>query len=202
MSAPAYTQLRTDVKRRGIQTPLDITEASVLLDGRSRLQAALELGQEQVPVRVVDPADEVEYMVLAAIERRHLTPSQTAALLVEWNRFAELRAAGAKRQLQNLRQYTEGATLPPREKLRDLLAESASVSARTVQDAITAYEGDRELFEQVKAGALAAPVAARRVRRARRDAELAPAPPLQRPLQPSLRRPALAARKPGRLLGT
>jgi ParB-like chromosome segregation protein Spo0J len=178
MSAAAHTQLRADVERRGIQTPLEITQTSVLLDGRSRLHAALELGQEHVPVRVVAPEDEVEYMVRAAIERRQLTPSQTAALIVEWSKFSELREAGVKRRVQNLRQYTDGATLPPRGKLRDLLAETGNVSSRTVQDAITAFEGDRELFERVKAGLLAAPVAARRVRRAKRDAELPPAPPL------------------------
>ncbi len=127
---------------------------------------------------VVSPADEVEYLVLAAIQRRQLSASQKAALAVRYAKYEELRAEGRARQLQNLRQNPEGATLPPRGKTRELLAEIAGVSPRTMQDALTVFEADAALFERVQTGDVGAPLAARRVRRAKRDAELPPAPPL------------------------
>lgn len=201
MSETEYQQLRGDIERRGILTPLESTSAGVVLDGRARLRAAGALGLERVPVRIVSPSDEVEYMVLAAIERRHMSPSQRAALMIAWSAFEKLRAQGEKRQRQNLRQNTEVATLPPRGKVRELLAELANVSARTVQDAITTYEEDPELFERVKAGTLAAPAAARRVRQAKRNRGLPEPPPLpERPLPDRVRRSSVAARKPRRPL--
>ena len=67
--------------------------------------------------------------------------------------------------------------MPPRGKTRDQVAVWAGVSARTVQDAATVQRHDPELFQRVKAGELAAELAARRVRRALRDQALQ-APPL------------------------
>jgi N6-adenosine-specific RNA methylase IME4 len=148
------------------------------LDGHQRLRAACELGLDRLSVRVVAPDDEVVYLLLAALRRRQLTASQKAALALELVSYEELRAQARVRQRQNLLQHTEVATLPPRGKTREHLAEIAGVSARTAQDVISVYEGDPALFEQVKAGAVAAPLAARRVRRAKRDAACPPAPPL------------------------
>src|SRR5437763_671986 len=71
-----FAALRDDIARRGLLVPLEITAKSVVLDGHLRLRAALELGLESVPVRTVAPPDEVEYLLLAAIERRQLSASQ------------------------------------------------------------------------------------------------------------------------------
>jgi N6-adenosine-specific RNA methylase IME4 len=68
--------------------------------------------------------------------------------------------------------------LPARGKTRDHVAALAGVSARTVQDASCVQEHDPELFAQIKSGAIAADLAARRVRRRLRDAAIGPAPPL------------------------
>jgi ParB-like chromosome segregation protein Spo0J len=48
-----YASFLADVAERGVQVPLEITAAGLVLDGRQRLQAALELGLAQVPVRIV-----------------------------------------------------------------------------------------------------------------------------------------------------
>jgi N6-adenosine-specific RNA methylase IME4 len=178
MPADQYRAFRSDIAERSITTPLEITAENVVLDGRERLKAARELGIEQLPVRIVAPGDEREYMLLCALKRRQLTASQRAALALELECYRELRGEGSKRRLQNLRQTTEVANLPPRGKTRELAAEWAGVSPRTVQDAATVQAHDPELFARVKAGQLAADMAARRVRRALRDAGLPPAPPL------------------------
>jgi len=180
LPAGEYAAFRASVAREGVLVPLSILADSVVLDGRQRLQAARESGLGDVPVQVVAPEDEVEFMLRAAIERRHLSASQRAALAVELEQYRQLRDAGKRRQLANLRHSTnEVAELPPRgAKTRELAADWAGCSPRTIQDASTVHSHDPQLFEKVKSGELSAEVAARRVRRANRDARIPPAPPL------------------------
>ncbi len=173
-----YVAFRDDVGTRGIVVPLEVTAAGIVLDGRQRLRAARELGLDAVPVRVVKAEDELDYMFRAAILRRQLTPSQRAALVVERDEYLGLEGCARDRQRANLAQTTEGATLPPRGKTRELGAQIAGASARTVQDAVTVRKYDLELFDRIKQGLVSAPLAARQVRRRLRDEALPPAPPL------------------------
>src|SRR3954447_21296737 len=99
-----YLAFRADVERRGLLTPLEVTAAGVVLDGRQRLRAASELGLVEVPVVLVAPEDEVEHVILAALQRRHLSASQRAALAVELDRYQQLRDDAGERQRANLRQ--------------------------------------------------------------------------------------------------
>jgi hypothetical protein len=176
MAEDEFKAFLADLGTRGILVPIEITREGVVLDGRQRLRAARELGLESVPVRVIEVGDQLDYMLRAAVLRRQLNASQRAALVVEFERYGELRAEGKRRQRANLRQTTEVATLPPRgEKTRDAAARWAGISARTVQDMTTVHEHDMDLFESVKRGELGAALAARKVRRALRDHSL-PAP--------------------------
>jgi N6-adenosine-specific RNA methylase IME4 len=178
MAEREYEAFRADIAARGVKVPIEITAVKVVLDGRQRLRAASDLGLETVPVRVVEVEDELDYMYRAAIFRRELTPSQRAALVVERNDYLGLEADARDRQLANLAQAAEGATLPPRGKTRELGAQMAGASGRTVQDAVTVRKYDLELFERIKHGRVSAPLAARQVRRRLRDEALPPAPPL------------------------
>jgi N6-adenosine-specific RNA methylase IME4 len=177
-----YPGFRDDVAARGLQQPLEITPAGVLLDGRARLRVARELGLAQVPVSVVSPAEEVEYMILAALQRRQLSAAQRAALVVERDCYRAAREQAAQRRLANLRGVEVGR-LPPRGKTRELAAGWAGVSARTVEDVALVQRHDPALFAQVKAGRLGGALAARRVRSALRDRELTPPPLPQGPFQ-------------------
>jgi N6-adenosine-specific RNA methylase IME4 len=89
-----------------------------------------------------------------------------------------MKTGADQRRRQNLRQNAERAESPPRGKTRDHVAAWAGVSARTVQDAATVQQHDPDLFQKVKAGELAADLAARKVRRAQLERCLSPAPPL------------------------
>ena len=174
MQAIEWRAFLADVKERGVVTPLEITPSGTVLDGRHRLRTARELELTAVPVRVVEPEDEVSHMLRAALSRRQLTASQKAALALELEEYEQLR----ERQLSNLRQNTEVATLPPRGERRCVIvARTAGVSPRTVQDAETVRVNDPQLFEEIKQGKTPAHVAARRVRREQRDIALT-APPL------------------------
>jgi N6-adenosine-specific RNA methylase IME4 len=178
LSAGEQQALAAHVARQGaVLVPLEITSEGVVLDGHARLRAALELPLALVPVRIVACQNELEYMLDAALQRRHLDPSQKAALIVERDHYQQARAQAAQRSRANLNNSPEVAKLPPRGKTRDLAARQGC-SARTIQDVATVHQHDPELFQQIKEGRLAANVAARRVRRTRRDAQLPEAGPM------------------------
>jgi N6-adenosine-specific RNA methylase IME4 len=188
MEERMFAEFRADINQRGVLAPLEIDTDGVVHDGHARLRAAATLGIATVPVIVIAPDDPVEYMLLAALQRRHLSASQRAALAVELDSYRQLRDDAEQRRLANLRQNqdldAEVAALPPRGKTREIAANQAGVSPRTVQDAATVRAHDPQLFEDVKAGRIAADQAARRVRRRLRDAQLPPpAPPPAGPFE-------------------
>lgn len=177
MSAEERETLLEGIRAHGVQKPLDVTAEGVVLDGHERLRAAWELELEFVEVRVVSPPDEVEYMVSAELQRRSLSPSQRAAIAIGLEEYQQACVEADARRRANLR-GAEVAALPPRGKTRDFAAALVGVSPRLVQDAQTLKKLDPELFEAVKAGRLVAGRALKQARRERRDAALAPAPPL------------------------
>ena len=158
MLADEYQAFLADVKAHGIIAPLDITPAGVVLDGRHRLQAARETNQTRVPIRIVTPEDEVDYLVRQAVLRRQLTPSQRAAIIVAHHAHQDIDVA-------TLPTPTNGRT-------RDAIANLAGVSPRLVQDAHTVHQHDPDLFAQVRDGYIAAHRAANRIRRTQRDNHL------------------------------
>ena len=179
LTSDEYELLRADIAARGVVSPLEVTAAAVVLDGHQRLRAARELQLPSVPTHLVSPEDETEFLILAALRRRQLSPSQRAAIALELNEYRELRAQAQTRQRANLRGQTEVATLPPRgEKTRELVARLAGVSPRTAQDVMTVKDADQALFAQVKADQLPAHRAARAVRQSQLRERIGEAPPL------------------------
>ena len=172
MSEAEFAAFTADVAKRGILQPLEITGAGVVLDGRHRLRVARELGIKNLPVRIVAPADPVEHMLRAALQRRHLSASQKAALALELDICQQERTQADRRRRANLKQHTEVATLPPRGRVRELAAQVAGCSARTMQDVITVHDQDLDLYQQIKAGEIHAHTARRQVERARRYAQI------------------------------
>jgi N6-adenosine-specific RNA methylase IME4 len=180
MAVAEAAALAADIAARGIQVPLEITAAGVVLDGRMRHRAALELELEQVPVRLVDPPDEVAYMLLAALRRSHLTPSQRAALALELDEYQQRRAQAETRRKANLRNSgLDVAGLPHRAgRSRDHAAQLAGVSGRLIQNAITVRSHDPVLYEQAKAGEVTLERAVKQIERQERYAQIGPAPAL------------------------
>src|SRR5207244_1033278 len=150
MAPDAYAAFKADIAARGVQVPIEITSAGVILDGHERRRAAQELEIAELDVLVVEPADEVEHIVLCAIQRRQLSASQRAALAVELDQYRQAKAQAHGRRQANLRNGPEVAGLPPRGKTRELAAGWAGCSPRTIQDASTVHTHNDELFEQVK----------------------------------------------------
>src|SRR4051812_48008096 len=143
-----YRAFRDDIAVRGVLVPLEITAAGVVVDGHQRLRAAHELQLSQLPVRVVaHDLDLVEYMLVAALHRRHLTPSQRAILALDLSSYQDARQAASRRKRANLRNATvDVAALPHRTgRSRELAAGLANVSPRLIQNAIAVRERAPEL---------------------------------------------------------
>ena len=141
-----------------------------------------------MPVTIVAPATRSSTCCSPPFSVGTFRRSQRSALALELDSYRQLRDEAEQRRLGNLRQNqatdSEVADLPPRGKTREIAAAIAGVSPRTVQDAATVRGHDPELFEQIKAGRIAADQAARRVRRQLRDAQLpAPPPPPEGPFE-------------------
>ncbi len=179
-SADEAAALRADIAANDIQVPLDINAYGEVLDGRERLGVALALGLDRVPVRVIAPDDEVEYMFRMALVRRHFSAGQKALAVLGLDEYRTTRDAAERRKRANLRNSPlDVATLPLRGRSRALAAERAGVGERTIQAAIRVLEhGDPDLVEQVASGTLAVEKAAREVKRRERYARIGEAPPL------------------------
>jgi DNA modification methylase len=145
--------LRDDIERRGIMVPLCATPEGVVLCGHHRLRLALELGLRAVPVirrEGLSPAAQVEHMVLDNVHRRHMTPSQRAALLTA-PRIAEALgkalAEDARRRriegncLGGANKSKSGAPWPGTSatRVRDVLGQVGGVSGRLIDYAREAW---------------------------------------------------------------
>ena len=117
-------------------------------------------------------------MLSAALQRRQLTPSQRAALVLVLTDYLAHKAAALVRKNANLRKGgADVARVPHRAgRTRDHAASLAGVSSRLVQDAIRVRETDPELFEQVSNGRLPLRRAVQKLKREERYARIGPAP--------------------------
>jgi ParB-like chromosome segregation protein Spo0J len=163
-----------DVRDHGVRDPLTVQKGGGVLDGRHRLRAAQETGQETVPARVVDlPEDEQAALVYrAALLRRHLTDDQRAVLAARWNE-AETRAARSQRarkagqaggcgrkKAANSSEDTPSSGLSTREDVKEAPAPRArrqaaaqhGVPERKVRAAIELGKQSPELAGKVLAG--------------------------------------------------
>jgi ParB-like chromosome segregation protein Spo0J len=75
-----YDALFEDIERRGIVEPIEALPNGTILDGHTRYAIARSLNLQEVPVRFVEPSDPYDFMIRAALLRRHLTTAQRKEL--------------------------------------------------------------------------------------------------------------------------
>lgn len=91
MSEEEYQQLKEDIKRNGVITPLEFDQNGVLIDGHHRFRAYCELIAEGFELPLFDKitrrfeTDDAryEYVISLNLKRRHLNPEQRAELIVK-----------------------------------------------------------------------------------------------------------------------
>lgn len=153
MDEEQYQALVEDIRANGFLNPVKVTDENLLIDGRNRLCASVDIGLD-APVEPYNPADPVQYIVSENVKRRHLTVGQRGMIGAA---IEEYEAAEAEqRRLANLKQNknTERANSPTREtsqRARKKAAEAVGVSERTIQDAKAVKQYD-DLKKDVQAG--------------------------------------------------
>jgi ParB family chromosome partitioning protein len=144
--------LAQDVKIRGVEIPIVLYEGKIL-DGRNRYRAAMRVGAH-FTTNYYTGDSPVEYVLSLNLHRRHLSPSQSAAVAVESLPFF---AAEAKK-----RQQIHGGTAPGKTLTANLqevngtaaahAAQSVGVSERLVAQAKAVKRDNPELYEEIRRG--------------------------------------------------
>ena len=208
--------LADDIKANGQYEPIllatyDMSDPDgwFLLDGRNRFKACELAGVEPLFSReylllnagadegaeLITPESAAEWIISHNLKRRHLTPSQAAAIATEYEEYLAVEAK--KRQVTAGEKYGRGKVVenfpqPNGPKASDEAGALLGVSGRSVRDAKAVKKADPELFEEVKRGDVAVSAAAKKVREAAKPA------PTQEELAERQRK--LVAREVARLL--
>jgi hypothetical protein len=148
LEGQAFETFRDGIKQHDLREDI-ITYEGKILDGRNRYRAYLELGIEPTLRAWDGPGSPADFVWSKNAQRRHLTESQramAATVLVDWKKEdaqRRMRAGKAPDPVANL----------PQGRSRDLAAEQAKVSPRSVQDAQTVLrKGTPELVQAVRDG--------------------------------------------------
>lgn len=161
-----FANLKKDIEDHGLQHRIAIDAQGLLLDGRNRLRALLELGEEiEAQGHGFTSEDAITFIASSNIHRRHLTTSQRAAIAAELEKhYAE---AARKRQAHgqtapgkplsaNLREASAG-------KAAAQSAKAMNVSSRSVDSAKKVEKADAKLLEQVRQGKLTVNAAVKKI---------------------------------------
>ncbi len=149
-----------DIDTNGIKEPLEVLAdgtALTVLDGYHRWRAADELGKKKVPVKDAPLGSDSprEYLIKAALLRRHLTDDQRATMATLWK-------DEHKKEPEIKERDEKGRILPSAPRCADGLdmghptrAEATKifrVPRRKVAKATTLLNKDQELFKEVHKG--------------------------------------------------
>jgi len=175
-----YDEMLQDIEARGMQVPIDILADGTILDGRTRWQIASTLGLEILPVRVIDPPDPYDYMILAAASRRHLTKSQRAALYVQSPTWLKIKQDAADRVKAGTAAADGGSSSKEAgekigvgkttiDEAAGLLKKAPELHKAVVEGDLTTTQAvaitkDKELHDKVRNGILTAKAAAKSIK--------------------------------------
>lgn len=198
MAEPELREMADDIAKNGLLEPIVVDDQGTILDGRNRWRASELAGIRPETVRWTGDGSVIDWIVAKNIKRRHLTPSQKAAIAAEMLGMYEIEARERQRQagaarvqqaerdergrvLQLVADRPQAGRKRRAPTARDKAAKTLGVGGRSVQKAKTVMKEAPELHAKVKAGAVSLDSAAHQVRRKQREARVAalpPAPPI------------------------
>ena len=106
-----FLALCDDIRERGLDYPIKITEANEIVDGRHRWRAARRAGLQTIPCTIVDEANVLQIMVSTILHRRHFTNVQRAYVLVDGGLIDSAFEAARHRQLAGRKVTTTAKTV-------------------------------------------------------------------------------------------
>jgi N6-adenosine-specific RNA methylase IME4 len=166
-------ELVEDIRKNGQRHPVVMFQ-NMVLDGRNRLEACRRLKLEPKTVEwVAKGMSPTAYVVSTNIARRHLTPSQKAAIAAELEPLFAAEAkkrqrdAGGDKRSETAKRRKAEAEPKGKAAKRPAAADAAKVtgaSTRSVERAAAVKKADPKLFEKVKDGELTVKQAERSIR--------------------------------------
>lgn len=153
MSDDQYKSLVESVSARGFREPIVVTEDNLVLDGRNRLCASIEISLD-VPIRRFTPSDPIAYVVDLNRNRRHLSVGQWSAVGLEAEKMYAKQARERQGTRTDLKKNNIVVDLPQssKGKARDMAAKAVGVSGSSISKAKKIFKEDPETFEKLKNG--------------------------------------------------
>lgn len=157
-----YESLKADINKHGLRVPIVMDAATnTILDGRNRYRVCRELGIDYtVDCKWYKGNEPYAYVYSLNAERRDLTPTQQAAIAVEFEVPLAAEAAERRRATQNndaARAVVE--IFPQQGKARDLAAEMTGANPRYVSDLKRIKETAPDVYDAAWRGELNVPQA-------------------------------------------
>jgi ParB-like chromosome segregation protein Spo0J len=167
-----WQAVRADILERGVLDPILVQRPNIVIDGRHRLEAAKERGDQLIPARVVDlrPEEQVRRVYAAAILRRHFSDDQRAMMAAEMaaaltplakqERARKGGQAGGRSRKKTdssaphggAKQSEPQSPQSRRLRTRDRVAATFRVSPKKVAKAVALKKASPELADEVLAG--------------------------------------------------
>jgi ParB-like chromosome segregation protein Spo0J len=171
MGEEELNDLVEDIRRFGLREPIVVYEGKIL-DGRNRWRACERLGVEPWTVEWSGVGGSpTQYVLSKNIHRRHLTPSQRAAIALEALPLLEEEAKERQRQaafVTNLKREQETSEAvaeivqqPGNERAAERAASIAGVNPHYVYDAKKLQKDAPDLLDEVRKGLKSIPAAKR-----------------------------------------
>ena len=146
--------LERSIKKHGMLQPIGITTDNVLVFGERRLKAAISIGLESIPCRVIDvnPDDPATFLKMERDEnneRRDFTPEEKIAIA----QAIEAKLAGRNHRPKEVDKILPTYEEKPQGKSSDIAAQSIGMSGEQYRKAKTVFnEADEETKEAVNKG--------------------------------------------------
>jgi ParB-like chromosome segregation protein Spo0J len=158
----ALNELAADIKERGLIEPIVLFHGQVL-DGKNRLAACQIAGVKPRFVQWDGAGSPIEWVISTNLIRRHLTPSQRAAIAHD---LLPLLEAEAKQRQQRSRGRgkkvaKEFATFSENGKASEVAARVARSNPRYVETIKRLAQEAPELVPKIRSGQLSVPIATR-----------------------------------------
>lgn len=151
MGTDEFEQLKEDIAKRGQLQPIALWRGLVI-DGRHRLQACIELEREPDFYDLDDDADPIAYAMSCNLHRRHLTTSQRSMVAAKLATLKRGEAGNGRK--------VDGSNDLSTEQAATML----NVSEPTVKRAKQVIEhGSKDVIEAVETGELPVSLAAKLV---------------------------------------
>ena len=153
-----YQALVEDARQNGFLNPVKVTDEGLLIDGRNRLCASIDI-ELDVPITRYNPTDPVQYVVSENVKRRHLSTGQRAMIGLEIEKYyakeakERQRAAGGDRgnqytggKVADMTNLSEAPKLTSRKKAADVMG----VGEVNIQKAKSIQQSAPDLAEEVR----------------------------------------------------